>query len=151
MLMVGLFTLAACGRETENPVVKEGKAFPKCPYTEVVYNSQQLIDITVDDLIKRIPRCGQIYSSVRQFYSRNPHCCDIDLTKTYQGDRITDRRLSGLGYLIGGVRMHFYCASSKNYLGEYTMGLANVTSCGKLAEPTVVPYESKFVGRYPKK
>lgn len=68
-VMALALNLAACGKETENPVVQEGKAFPICPYTDVVYNSQQLIDIAVDDLIKRIPRCGRQYSSVKEFYS----------------------------------------------------------------------------------
>jgi hypothetical protein len=100
---------------------------------------------------KDIPRCGQRYSSLKQFYSANPHCCDINIDKPHQGDRITDRRLTGVGYLIGAVQMHFYCASSRNDLGKYAMGFANITSCGRIIEPTVVPYESEYVGRYPEK
>lgn len=147
---ISIAILQGCGKENENPVVKEGAAFPKCPYTDVVYEPQQLIDAAVDDLIKRIPDCVQRYSSRKEFYSLNPHCCDIDLYKTYQGKSISDRRLAGLGYLIGGIQMHFYCASPRRDLGNYAMGLANVTSCARIIEPTVEAYEGDYVGRYPR-
>jgi hypothetical protein len=147
-LMVGL---ASCEKDDgPDPTVEDGKPFPVCASTGKRSSTQQLIDVAVRRLIEQERFCSVKYSSPEQFYRMNPHCCDIDVKHMFFNQPIERRRLSGIGFMIGQLKMYHYCGSPKKGVGQYTIGYANITSCDVITEFTTVPAEQPFVGRFPK-
>ncbi len=136
VLLVGL---SGCGPDDE-PVVAKGKPLPPCPQTGRVYTESELIDVAAENLISRdMSRCSVKYSSVAEFHRRNPKCCEIDYDHINLREPITQRTLSGIGYLIGGVTLNHFCGSEDRSVGKYRIGFANITSCGVITESTAFP------------
>ncbi len=141
-IAVSSLMLTSCKPE---PVVVDGQPFPACPATGKTFTAQELVDIVVRDEIERSHGCIAEHMPLKDFYLRNPHCCDIDVEHDRYNYTMVHRVMGADGYLIGDVQVHYACGDFAGFIRKF----ADVTSCGTIVGSQTAIDAPRFHGRYP--